>query len=62
MTPIIATAVLGLAGMGAVAVFDLFTFVIAFVTLAFCIKIPENERDEGRRRDCLPRRERGSLT
>ncbi len=53
MTPIIATAVLGLAGMGAVAVFDLFTFVIAFVTLAFCIKIPENERDEGEKEGLL---------
>ena len=45
MTPIIATAVLGLAGMEAVAAFDLFTFGVAFVTLAFCIKIPGKERD-----------------
>ena len=43
MTPIIATAILGLAGMGAVIAFDLFTFVIAFITLAFCIPIPEGE-------------------
>lgn len=43
MTPIIATAVLGMAGMEAIAVFDLFTFSIAFLTLAFLIKIPENK-------------------
>lgn len=46
MTPIIATAILGLAGMGAVIAFDLFTFVIAFITLAFCISIPESEETE----------------
>lgn len=42
MTPIIATAVLGMAGMGAVIAFDLFTFCIAFATLALGIRIPEN--------------------
>lgn len=41
MTPVIATAVLGIAGMGAVVAFDLFTFGVAFVTLAFGIRIPE---------------------
>lgn len=43
LTPIIATAVLGLAGMGAVVVFDLFSFVTAFLVLLFAIKIPEGE-------------------
>ncbi len=43
MTPIIATAVLGIFGMDAIVVFDLFTFGIAFVTLAFGIRIPEKE-------------------
>lgn len=43
MTPIIATAILGLAGMGAVIAFDLLTFVIAFITLAFYIPIPDSE-------------------
>lgn len=43
MTPIIATAVLGMAGMGAIVIFDLFTFLVAFLTLAFGIKIPEQE-------------------
>lgn len=42
MTPVIATAVLGMAGIGAVVAFDLFTFGVAFVTLAFGIRIPEN--------------------
>lgn len=41
LTPIIATAVLGMAGMGAVIGIDLFTFFVAFFTLAFCIRIPE---------------------
>lgn len=43
LTPIIATAVLGIAGMGAVVAFDLFTFGVAFVTLAFGIRIPKGE-------------------
>lgn len=43
MTPIIATAVLGIAGMNAIVAFDLFTFGVAFLTLAFGIQIPENE-------------------
>lgn len=41
LTPIIATAVLGLAGMGAVVAFDLMTFAAAFLTLALAIRIPE---------------------
>lgn len=45
MTPIIATAVLGIAGMGAVVVFDLFTFLVAFLTLAFGIRIPEGHEE-----------------
>lgn len=43
MTPVIATAVLGIAGMGAVVAFDLFTFGVAFLTLVFAIRIPESE-------------------
>ena len=43
MTPILATAVLGMAGMGAIIVFDLFTFCVAFLTLTFGIRIPEPE-------------------
>lgn len=42
LKPIIATAVLGIAGMGAIVAFDLFSFGVAFLVLAFAIKIPEN--------------------
>lgn len=52
MTPILATAVLGIAGMGAIVVFDLFTFVIAFTVLAFGIRIPETG-DQTEKRETL---------
>ncbi len=42
MTPVIATAVLGIAGMEMVVAFDLFTFAAAFLVLAFKIRIPES--------------------
>lgn len=45
LTPIIATAVLGIAGMDAVIAFDLFTFGAAFMTLAFGIQIPEETEE-----------------
>lgn len=45
LKPIIATAVLGIAGMGAIVAFDLFSFGIAFLALAFAIKIPESKAD-----------------
>jgi Major Facilitator Superfamily. len=49
LTPVTATAVIALAGIKAVLIFDLATFAAAFVTLAAFIKIPENEtgRDKG---------------
>lgn len=43
MTPIIATAILGIAGMGTIVAFDLITFGVAFLTLAFGIRIPEHK-------------------
>lgn len=46
LTPIIATAVLEIAGMGAIVTFDLLTFGVAFLTLAFGIRIPENKEKE----------------
>lgn len=46
LTPIIATAVLGIAGMEAVIAFDLFTFSVAFVVLALWIRIPERDAGE----------------
>lgn len=42
LTPILATAVWGIAGMDAIAAFDLFTFCAAFLTLAFAVQIPES--------------------
>lgn len=45
LTPIIATAVLGIAGMDAVIAFDLLTFGAAFMTLAFGIQIPEETEE-----------------
>lgn len=44
MTPILATAVMGMAGMEAVVAFDLLSFGVAFLVLAFGIRIPEEER------------------
>ena len=46
LTPIIATAVLGIAGMRAIVAFDLLTFGMAFLTLAFGIRIPESKEKE----------------
>lgn len=46
LTPFIASAVLAFAGLDAVILFDLATFVTAFVTLAFFIKIPHNKADK----------------
>ena len=43
LTPIIATAFMAIAGIKEVIVFDLFTFIFAFVTLLFFIKIPEEK-------------------
>ncbi|MGN0747343.1 MAG: MFS transporter [Aristaeellaceae bacterium] len=51
LTPILATALLGLAGMEAVMLFDLATFAVAFVMLWRVIRLPE-----------LPRRESGGGT
>ena len=41
LTPIIATAVLSFANLQTVIYIDLFTFAIAFISLAFFVKIPE---------------------
>lgn len=51
LTPIIATAFMSIAGIKIVITFDLFTFIFAFITLLFFIKIPEesvvNDKREG---------------
>lgn len=59
MTPIIATAVLGIAGMNAIAAFDLFTFGVAFITLAFGIRIPENEEESAKQEKLLASAKKG---
>ncbi len=45
LTPVIATALLSFFGMTVVIVFDLFTFVIAFLSLLLFIKIPEIKQE-----------------
>lgn len=45
LKPIIATAILGIAGMGAIVAFDLLSFGVAFAVLAFAIKIPGSSED-----------------
>lgn len=57
LTPIIATAVLGLAGMGAVVAFDLLTFAAAFLTLALAIQIPEEEESQDKEKILTAARE-----
>lgn len=57
LTPVIATAILGLAGMGAVVAFDLFTFGVAFLTLAFGIRIPEEEEAKSKEKILTTARE-----
>ena len=46
LTPIIATAVLSFTNLQTIIYIDLFTFVIAFVSLAFFVKIPEYKSDK----------------
>ncbi len=45
LKPIIATAILGIAGMGTIVAFDLLSFGVAFAVLAFAVKIPESSED-----------------
>lgn len=45
LTPIIATAVLSFSNLQTIIYIDLFTFAIAFVSLAFFVKIPEYKAD-----------------
>ena len=46
LTPIIATAVLSFTNLQTIIYIDLLTFVIAFISLAFFVKITENKADE----------------
>ncbi|MBD5458535.1 MAG: MFS transporter [Lachnospiraceae bacterium] len=53
MTPIIATAVMGIAGMEAVVAIDLISFVAAFWMLAFVIRIPEKDETAAQKEKLL---------
>ncbi|WP_124065324.1 MFS transporter [Clostridium sp. E02] len=51
LTPVLAAATLAFAGMNVILLFDLCTFGVAFITLAFRIKIPEREKEEQEQKD-----------
>lgn len=53
LTPVIATAILGLAGMEAVIAFDLVSFAVAFLVLALFIRIPKGEEVSTRKEGVL---------
>lgn len=53
LTPVIATAILGLAGMEAVIAFDLASFAVAFLVLALFIRIPKGEEVSTRKEGVL---------
>lgn len=53
MTPIVATALMGVAGMDVVIGVDLFTFIVAFITLACFISIPEENKQEEKKETLL---------
>lgn len=53
LTPVIATTILGLAGMEAVIAFDLVSFAVAFLVLALFIRIPKGEEVSTRKEGLL---------
>lgn len=53
LTPIIATAVLSLTSIEVVIAFDLFTFLMAFVSLLLFIKIPDVSQEETKKETVL---------
>lgn len=53
LTPVLATAVMAFAGIDAVILFDLVTFVTAFFTLLFLIKIPKPKNQEKKSENVL---------
>ncbi len=60
LTPVIATALLAFWGIDWVIYFDLLTFCIAFLSLLFCVKIPELQPNEGKK-ESLFQSARGGL-
>jgi len=61
LTPIIATAVMGLLGMEAVIAFDLLSFGAAFVCLLFFIRIPAPKEDPAAKKESLTASAMGGL-
>ena len=59
LTPIIATCFLTFAGTDIVIAFDLLTFIVAFITLAFFIKIPDSKIIEDNNDTLLKRTKSG---
>ncbi len=53
LTPVLASAVLAFGGMNAVIFFDLFTFVVAFMGLAFFIRLPRTKTGETQARESV---------
>lgn len=49
LTPVLAMAVLGFAGLDGVILFDLVTFTVAFAVLLLFIRIPEGEKAQSRK-------------
>ncbi len=61
LTPIIATAVMGFAGMQFVIWFDLGTFLVAFMVLLFFVRIPEDKIPKSDRQESLLQSAKGGL-
>lgn len=53
LTPIIATAFIGLLGLRAVILFDLLSFCAAFIVLLFFIKLPKTEQPQEKKESAL---------
>lgn len=53
LTPVLAGMLLSLANLKAVLAFDLFTFLVAFLTLAFFVHVPESEEEKEKKETIL---------
>lgn len=59
LTPIIATAILAMTGINFIIGFDLLTFLVAFCSLLFFIKIPEDNSDIDKKETLLQASKKG---
>ena len=59
LTPIIATAILAMTGINFIIGFDLFTFLVAFCSLLFFIKIPKDNSDIDKKETVLQASKKG---